>query len=177
MPPQRPLCTLALRAPSGGELASVFLYRQSYPELDPGRPTRGTALALERDAKPCRTGAAGGGRMDGSRSEQQILDRELVLHRELLAIARLRHIALRQGRLAALYPLRTAEGSRVSELRGLEAARPAVGGNRGGETAPRIAAMIRRLGSVERANRALLVRHIVRSRHLGEGVAVLMASA
>jgi hypothetical protein len=107
---------------------------------------------------------------------QQILDRELALHRELLALARLRHIALRQGRLAALCTLRAAEAPRVSELRRLEAARSGLHGA-GGEAAAQIAATIRALGSVERANRALLVSHVVRSRHLGEGVAILPASA
>ena len=110
---------------------------------------------------------------------RQILDRELALHRELLAIARLRHIVLRQGRVAGLYALRTAEVSRVCELRGLEAARARLvtEDREALDAAPRIAATIRRLGAVERANRSLLVRHVVRSRHLSEGVAVWAASA
>lgn len=115
--------------------------------------------------------------MDRSGGElKQILERELALHRELLAIARLRHIMLLQGRLAALYALRAAEEPRVTELRRLEAGRARLDGS-GAEAGPRIAAMIRALGSVERANRLLLVRHIVRSRHIGEGVAVLSAPA
>jgi hypothetical protein len=111
---------------------------------------------------------------------RQSLDRELALHRELLAIARLRHIVLRQGRVAGLYALRTAEVSRVCELRGLEAARARLVTEANEDVldaAPRIAATIRRLGAVERANRSLLVRHVVRSRHLSEGVAVWAASA
>ncbi|HXF83337.1 MAG TPA: hypothetical protein VNN19_11360 [bacterium] len=111
-----------------------------------------------------------------SGTDGAILDRELALHRELLAIARLRHIALRQGRFSALYTLRAAEGSRLAELRRLEAlAGPQRAASR--ERAPQIASMIRRLGTVERANRALLVRHVVSSRHLGAGLAVLIASA
>lgn len=119
--------------------------------------------------------------MEDARGQlKQILDRELALHRELLAIARLRHIVLRQGRVAGLYALRSAEVFRVSELRGLEAARARLAPEVTGDVldaAPRIAATIRRLGAVERANRSLLVRHVVRSRHLSEGVAVWAASA
>jgi len=119
--------------------------------------------------------------MNGDRAElESILDQELALHRELLAIARLRHIMLRQGRVGALYALRTAEASRVSTLRRLGAARAHLAGRSDAgerrEVTPRIAATIRRIGAVERANRALLVRHVVRTRRTGDGVAVWAAS-
>jgi hypothetical protein len=110
-----------------------------------------------------------------SSTDGAILDRELVLHRELLAIARLRHIALRQGRLSALHVLHAAEALRLAELRRLEAlAEPHCGASRA--RAPQIASMIRRLGSVERTNRALLLRHVVSCRHLEAGLAVLTAA-
>jgi len=109
-----------------------------------------------------------------------ILDQELALHRELLAIARLRHRLLREGRLRGLYALRAAELVRVSALRRLEVARARLAD--AGDAVevrtitPQITATIRRLGRVERANRALLIRHMVRTRHPDGGVAVWAAS-
>ncbi|MDR7451423.1 MAG: hypothetical protein QN141_03570 [Armatimonadota bacterium] len=104
-----------------------------------------------------------------------ILDQELAVHRELLAIARLRHRLLREGRFGGLYALRVAELARLSTLRRLEAARAPLEAAETAEVreiAPRIAAIIRQLGRVERANQALLVRHMVRARHPDDGVAV-----
>jgi len=106
---------------------------------------------------------------------REVLDQELALHRELLAIARLRHMVLRQGRVAALYALQAAEAARVTKLRRLEAVRKqladAADGQELAAISPRIAETIRRLGAVERANRSLLARHVVRARHLADGVA------
>lgn len=51
------------------------------------------------------------------RLSRQILDRELALHRELLGMARLRHMMLRQGRLGEVRALYPAEARRVAEVR------------------------------------------------------------
>jgi len=114
---------------------------------------------------------------------RQILDRELALHRELLAMARLRHILLRQGRITQLHVLHPPEATKVAEVRHLEQSRTALATrlrDRGtphdlAEATRRIGALIRRIGAVERANRALLARHAVRVPSGDRGLAVWMS--
>lgn len=101
---------------------------------------------------------------------RQILNRELVLHGDLLAAARLRHLLLRQGRLADLRALDPVEAMKVGEVRHLETMRGTLAArlHDGGaprdlaDTSRRIGALMRRIGTVERANRALLARRAVR---------------
>lgn len=114
---------------------------------------------------------------------RQILDRELALHRELLAMARLRHILLRQGRITDLHVLHPTEATKVAEVRHLEHMRGALAARVHDGGAPRdltdrsrrIGALIRRIGSVERANRALVARYAVRVASGDRGLAVWMS--
>ncbi|GEM_PF-2708689 len=111
---------------------------------------------------------------------RQILDRELVLHRELLAMARLRHILLCQGRIDDLRALYPAEARKVAEVRHLEEMRGTLAPQIHDRVAPpdlaeatrRIGALIRRIGAVERASWALLARHAVRVASADRGLAV-----
>lgn len=111
---------------------------------------------------------------------RQIIDREIALHRELLASARLRHILLRQGSLAEVHAIYPREAAKVSEIRQLEHMRQALMPEARdedlphdlGELAQQMRELIRRIGVVERANWALLARHTVRPGAGTRGVAV-----
>lgn len=101
---------------------------------------------------------------------RQIIDREIALHRELLASARMRHILLRAGSLAEVHAMYPKEAAKVSEVRQLERMRQAlIPEARGGalpddlaERAQHIRNLIRRIGVVERANWTVLARQAVR---------------
>jgi len=91
---------------------------------------------------------------------RRILEREVAVHRELLRLARLRHVLLRQGRFAEAAELAVVEAAHLVTLRNLEAGRvrlgrPPVRGPVAARTAQQIAVMVRGLGAVERANRTL----------------------
>lgn len=98
-------------------------------------------------------------------------------------MARLRHMLLRQGRITDLHALHPVEATKVAEVRHLEHMRGAMAARAHDRGAPRdladrsrrIAALIRRIGSVERANRALLERHAVRLASGDRGLAVWMS--
>lgn len=114
------------------------------------------------------------------RLARQILDRELVLHRELLRMARLRHMLLRQGRLGEMRALYPVEARKVAEVRHLESMRGALAPRIQHRVTPsdlanatrRIGALIRRIGAVERASWALLARNAVRVSADERGLAV-----
>lgn len=90
-----------------------------------------------------------------------ILQREVVVHRELLRLARSRHILLRQGRFEEAADLAVLEAAYIVTLRDLEfrrstLARQVPGADRVTVRSTRqIAALVRGLGAVERANRGL----------------------
>lgn len=107
---------------------------------------------------------------------RQILDRELALHRELLAMARLRHILLRQGRITQLHVLHPPEATKVAEVRHLEQSRTALATRLRDRGTPHdLSEATRRIGAVERTNRALLARHAVRVPSGDRGLAVWMS--
>ena len=96
-----------------------------------------------------------------------ILQREVVVHRELLRLARSRHILLRQGRFEEAADLAVLEAAYIVTLRDLEfrrsrLARQVPGADRVTVRSTRqIAALVRGLGAVERANRALWSQHVL----------------
>lgn len=92
---------------------------------------------------------------------RHLLDREVDVHRDLLALARARHFLLRQGRWVEALRLRPLEARCVAALRALEARRAEVSTEHPGIACDvsavrrRIGVLIRNLGAVERANRVL----------------------
>ncbi len=92
---------------------------------------------------------------------RQILERELAVHRELLRLARSRHLLLKQGRFDEAADLAVLEAAYVVALRDLEARRRQLRVT-GSADIPdvarfmrQIATLVRGLGAVERANRVL----------------------
>lgn len=119
--------------------------------------------------------------MDEVSAIRQLLDREINLHRELLALARLRHCLLRQRRWTEAMRLRWLEETKVSHLRTLEALRSRLAGRFAKQreiathlasAARRIASLIRQLGAVERATQRLWKRYAVLVHSSMPGVAV-----
>jgi len=90
-----------------------------------------------------------------------ILQREVVVHRELLRLARSRHILLRQGRFEEAADLAVLEAAYIVTLRDLESRRSTLARQVPGadrvivRSTRQIAALVRGLGAVERASRAL----------------------
>ena len=90
-----------------------------------------------------------------------ILQREVVVHRELLRLARSRHILLHQGRFEEAADLAVLEAAYIVTLRDLEFRRSALARQVPGadrvtvRSTRQIAALVRGLGAVERANREL----------------------
>lgn len=92
---------------------------------------------------------------------RQILEHELAVHRELLRLARARHVLLKQGRFDEAADLVVLEAAYIVTLRDLEARRRQLR-HRTATKVPDVAAftrqiatLVRGLGAVERANRAL----------------------
>lgn len=92
---------------------------------------------------------------------QAILQREVAVHRELLRLARSRHMLLRQGRFEEAADLAVLEAAYIVTLRDLESRRGRVAGQLPGadrvivRSTRKIASLVRGLGAVERANRTL----------------------
>ncbi len=107
-----------------------------------------------------------------------ILQREVVVHRELLRLARSRHILLRQGRFEEAADLAVLEAAYIVTLRDLESrrstlARQVPDADRVTVRSTRqIAALVRGLGAVERANRALWSQRV-----LAPALAAVVAAA
>lgn len=106
-----------------------------------------------------------------SEQMRDLLEREVELHRDLLALARARHCLLRQGRIAEVPQLVHMEARGISVLRDLEATRTRLARefrNHVGladdlaVSRRRITALVRQLGAVERANRSLWNRYAAR---------------
>lgn len=100
--------------------------------------------------------------MDGAAARlRAILQREVVVHRELLRLARSRHVLLRQGRFKEAADLAVLEAAYIVTLRDLEFRRRTLAGQVPGadrvtvRSTRQIAALVRGLGAVERANRVL----------------------
>ena len=90
---------------------------------------------------------------------RQILERELAVHRELLRLARARHLLLKQGRFDEAADLVVLEAAYIVTLRDLEARRRQLR-HKPSTSVPDVAAftrqigtVLRGLGAVERANR------------------------
>lgn len=102
--------------------------------------------------------------MDTARQVREILATEVAVHRTLLRLARMRHLLLRQGRTAESDDLAMLEAAHIMVLRDLEQRRSHLpdAGPAGARTTTgarrRIAALVRSLGAVERANALLLNR-------------------
>lgn len=97
---------------------------------------------------------------------RRILEREVAVHRELLRLARSRHMLLRQGRFEEAADLAVLEAVHVVALRDLEAGRIRLGRPSAEDpvavrSARQIAALVRGLGAVERANRALWAQRVL----------------
>ncbi len=96
-----------------------------------------------------------------------ILQREVSVHRELLRLARSRHMLLRQGRFEEAADLAVLEAAFVVTLRDLEARRGRLAGQLPGadrvivRSTRKIASLVRGLGAVERANRTLWSQHVL----------------
>ena len=98
---------------------------------------------------------------------RQILERELAVHRELLRLARARHLLLKQGRFDEAADLVVLEAAYIVTLRDLEARRRQVR-HKTSTSVPDVAAftrqigtVLRGLGAVERANRALWAQRVL----------------
>ncbi len=105
--------------------------------------------------------------MANTNAEQlrRILARQVVVHRDLLALARARHLLLMQGRFQDAAELAVREAACIVTLRELETARSRLGRQAAQRRAPvratrQIAALVRGLGAVERANRTLWSRQV-----------------
>lgn len=88
------------------------------------------------------------------------------MHRELLGLARSRHVLLRQGRFEEAADLAVLEAAHVVALRDLETGRGRLGrlsteDPMAARSARQIAALIRGLGAVERANRTLWAQRVL----------------
>lgn len=102
--------------------------------------------------------------MDTARQIREILATEVAVHQTLLRLARTRHLLLRQGRMDEAGELGMLEAAHIMVLCDLEDRRgrfpdsvPAVA-QTAARARRRIAALVRSLGAVERANAALLER-------------------
>lgn len=92
---------------------------------------------------------------------RKILKCEVAVHRELLRLARSRHLLLRQGRFEEAADLAVMEAACIVTLRDLEASRREVTGAASTDAKDvakltrQIATLVRGLGAVERANATL----------------------
>src|SRR2546428_703191 len=92
---------------------------------------------------------------------RQILERELAIHRELLRLARSRHLLLKQGRFDEAADLAVLEAAYIVTLRDLESRRRQLRHKTSTKVPDvatftwQIATLVRGLGAVERANRTL----------------------
>lgn len=91
---------------------------------------------------------------------RRILEREVAVHRELLRLARSRNVLLTQGRFEEAADLAVLEAVCIVTLRDLEAGRsrlgrPSTKDPTAARSTRQIAVLVRGLGAVERANRAL----------------------
>ncbi len=97
---------------------------------------------------------------------RRILEREVAVHRELLRLARSRNVLLRQGRFEEAADLAVLEAVYIVTLRDLEAGRSRLGSQSTKDPAAarstrQIAALVRGLGAVERANRMLWAQRVL----------------
>ena len=92
---------------------------------------------------------------------RQILERELAVHRELLRLARSRHLLLKQGRFDEAADLAVLEAAYIVTLRDMESRRRQLRHKTSTKVPDvatftrQIATLVRGLGAVERANRTL----------------------
>ena len=98
---------------------------------------------------------------------RQILEHELAVHRELLRLARARHLLLKQGRFDEAADLVVLEAAYIVTLRDLEAQRrqlrhkPSTNVPDVARFTRQIGTLLRGLGAVERANRALWAQRVL----------------
>ncbi len=105
---------------------------------------------------------------------RRILAQEVAIHRDLLALARTRHVLVKQGRFAEAAELAVREAACIVTLRELETSRTRFRRTATPHRAPvrstrQIASLVRSLAAVERATRELVHKHLPT-----DGVHVLM---
>lgn len=105
---------------------------------------------------------------------RRILAQEVAIHRDLLVLARTRHMLLKQGRVAEAAELTVREAACIVTLRELETSRSRLRRTAASHRAParstrQIASLVRSLAAVERATRQLSHQHV-----RTDGVQVLM---
>ena len=105
---------------------------------------------------------------------RRILAQEVAIHRDLLALARTRHMLLKQGRFAEAAELTVREAVCIVTLRELETSRSRLRRTATSHRAParstrQIASLVRSLAAVERATRQLSHQQVPT-----DGVQVLM---
>lgn len=105
---------------------------------------------------------------------RRILAQEVAIHRDLLALARTRHMLLKQGRFAEAAELTVREAACIVTLRELETSRSRLRRTATSHRAParstrQIASLVRSLAAVERATRQLSHQQVPT-----DGVQVLM---
>ncbi len=105
---------------------------------------------------------------------RRILAQEVAIHRDLLALARTRHVLLKQGRFVEAAELAVREAACIVTLRELETSRSRLHRTATPHHAParstrQIASLVRSLAAVERTNRQLWHKQVPT-----EGVHVLM---
>ncbi len=108
---------------------------------------------------------------------RRILTQEVVVHRDLLVLARTRHMLLKQGRFAVAAELAVREAACIVTLRELETLRSRLRRTATPHRTPvrstrQIASLVRSLAAVERATRQLWHKQVPT-----EGVHVLMPMA
>jgi len=91
---------------------------------------------------------------------RRILAQEVAIHRDLLALARSRHMLLKQGRFAEAAEMAVREAACIVTLRELETSRTRLRRTETPHRAPvrstrQIASLVRSLAAVERATRQL----------------------
>ncbi|MDR7437646.1 MAG: hypothetical protein QN127_08255 [Armatimonadota bacterium] len=104
----------------------------------------------------------------GSDDLRRILEQEVAVHRELVRLARQRHLLLRRGKYAEAADLAVAEAACIVAVRDLERQRSRLAGvGTGGPGASRLrremGALVRLLAEVERAGQGAWLSHLVPS--------------